>query len=118
MSITFHIAGKRIEWEDEDTFVNTSAHVARGIFAVAKLSVDERYGEHPASDFAARLRRALWPENLKTTQAPIAPEVDPHSGGARFVDGSARAPGFIEMRVRQILKICESAPEGATLKWE
>lgn len=110
MSVTFTVEGVAVDYEDQTTYVNTAAHVAGAILQLVGLGdLDVTYGEHDVGDFAARLRRALWP-SARHRIKPLVAEVGPSD---RWTDCSARDQAFIELRMRQLLGLVEAATRRA-----
>ena len=90
--------------------LNLSNHNAGDLLAFLGLPSDELYGHHPASDVAARCRRALWLEMEKRDPA-IEPTDEIGAGGCQVIN-CGRPAGYLQGRARQLLELCERGLQG------
>jgi hypothetical protein len=105
MSVTFHIDGIAIDYEDPRTFVNVSNRTALDLLAWLAYPVGPHLaGVLDSRDLAARCRRRLWnePRNLD----PAVPK-ESLLGGRLITCG--RQAGRLRARCHDLLRLTATA---------
>ena len=111
MSVTFSIRGRAAELEAYDTYVNLSSVNCRDMFE--RLGVgdqDDLIGEMRARELGERCRKAL-----------ASPEAEQDRGLPSYEEGRymfvGRPAGRINMRIKELLALCETAGELGLIYW-
>jgi len=121
MSVTFDIVGYK--WPaDEDECCLPPAPMflqlgnANASDFLSWLGLDSTlWGEIPARELAAILRRRLWPERRHVGDPGILPETSFGARGAVFIH-CGREPGKLATCAERLLALAEFADEG-TIFW-
>ncbi|MDP9151975.1 MAG: hypothetical protein M3O36_18790 [Myxococcota bacterium] len=113
MSVTFHINGRRPDYDDADTFLNLANTNARDLLHWLGFDAADLCGQIPAPKLARRCR-----ERLRLIAGNIDP-AKPFNGGqgqsgARFIY-FGRREGYLHDRCEELLRLAESAGHGEIL---
>lgn len=95
-------------------YLNISNTNAGDFFRWLDLEVAD-YGEIPARELAAILRRRLWPERRERDDHGREGSIDIHHNGLTFIEGS-REPGRLARYAERLLALAEYAGDG-TIYW-
>lgn len=110
MGTMFWVGGVSYDPEDAETYVSVTYSTCADIFQRLRLVGDPVGGELRARDLRLLCKQALESEEAK--QDDSLPEV--HEGRYHFM---GRPAGRINMRIEQLLKLCESAGELGLIYW-
>lgn len=122
MSVQFDIVD--YEWPENQhgereppaaMYVNISHDNAQDFFQWAQFPHTRSYGELPARELAALLRRRLWPERRTQDDRGIPFSVERAPGTATFID-LGRKPGRLAQYAERLLALCEFAGD-RTVHW-
>lgn len=96
-------------------YVNLSNVNARAFLEWIGLDSPALYGEIPARELAAILRRRLWPSRRHHGDEGESPQTLKQPGRATFINGG-RAPGKLAAYAERLLALAEFAQDG-TIAW-
>jgi hypothetical protein len=122
MSVQFDIVGH--EWPENQygyreppaaMFVQISHDNAQDFLHWARFPDTRLYGELPARELAALLRRRLWPQRRMQDDSGIPACVDRTPGIATFID-CGRKPGRLAAYAERLLALAEFAGD-RTIHW-
>lgn len=122
MSVQFDIVGQ--EWPaDADgyreppaaMFVNIANANAQDFLRWARFPDTRLYGQLPARELAALLRRRLWPEHRTKDDDGIPASVD-HAPGTPIIVNFGREPGRLTRYAERLLALAEFAGD-RTIHW-
>lgn len=120
MSVDFSVKGVSIDWNDEISYVNMANSNAGFVLNAIGLFDGELYGEVLATEFRARVNRALWPEFGVDPGTTPTEYGGPGTGQCRVVN-CGRPEGYLQARLRSLLDLAERAiakdGEKAVIRW-
>lgn len=112
MSITFSIRGESYDVDDSKTYMNLSNVNAKELYI--RLGFDtfagECFGEMRARELAGLCRRELTP-----TKRCLDVGLPPHN--ERGYTFAGRPAGRINMRIKELLDLCERAGDLGLISW-
>ena len=113
MSITFQIAGVRIDWDNPEpnSFINLNERNAHDFCEF--LGIAPQYGTYRARELAGICRRKL---KVIPVDATIQPSEEVGEKGCRVI-GGGRDADYLVRQTRALLKLCEKAGELGSISY-
>jgi|SRR5579883_1212376 len=110
MSVTFHVQGQRVDYDNHESYLNLANENARDLLYWLGYDGSCLYGALDARDLAERCRERVRLVRVNIDPARPARESVGETG-CRCVYGG-RAEGYLHDRAAQFLELAERASDG------